>query len=486
MHNVTDVVAAMDVDENTGTTDTDSTAAAQQLLCLRGVSSTDAMESFVASVVDIPERSFTVGQAWLWWVCGTNGGAPIRLRQHEIRVGPARSKNASAFHLVMRHIEQFLLQTGTLFPAMGEAPMAAATALALLSSPGLQTSLSSGCRKAREPLVHMSLRTAKAHLEQGGRRKCNAEPHGDSEAAEAQSEGAGLPPAAVAAPDTAARTPPPWTPPPYPGARATAALKRTPAVLGLSDHGISHAYAVPLAYLPDWEDQMRLVLWQLGRVLFVVPPDGNCAFHSIAMFSGIPSEVLRWFTAVRMALELSWLDPDQVLYYSLLEDGGIMTPVGDLVRGVLQPGRFEAEPVLTVACRAIALPAILLPCAPKSTPRVWFSKLRALHSHDRHGREVNWAMGTVNDGVRVIVHYGLGNHGHFSPALLQQPVVSRNIPECRTLQQAVEELCGQLLQLEGSIDDFQRPLPSWHDVTVRWCAFLHFVFLACACVCVCA
>ena len=231
-------------------------------------------------------------------------------------------------------------------------------------------------------------------------------------------------------------------------------------------------------YLKGVEAAINKVLHaRYRRHLHVVSPDGDCAFHTMSFFSGIPQHLLRWTAAVATAIRISAAN--------LGAGAAVANPV-DLTAGAATPsaareadeafglmGPFIGLPdaasaavhdiqtpkvhvdaaVLTVVCRILQLHVVVLMVADGKDPAKW--NLAPLT-----GDEV----GAVDERVRLVVFYG----NHYSPCVLETPVEAGIVPPCLGFPEVVEVLCADVAALPPIA--WPQPVPGRDDgVQVRGC-----------------
>ena len=121
------------------------------------------------ATLELPTKKFTVGLAWTWWVCGKDGGPPLRqFSSKELKLTP--DKIGFLFRRVMHQIEEFLVFAGVLQAENEGLPTTTAAALDLLQTDGLNASFSGGSvHTARNGLEEKSLWTVIKQIEQGHR-----------------------------------------------------------------------------------------------------------------------------------------------------------------------------------------------------------------------------------------------------------------------------------------------------------------------------
>jgi len=205
----------------------------------------------------------------------------------------------------------------------------------------------------------------------------------------------------------------------------------------------------------------------MGRILFNVPPDGNCAFRTLTVFTGIPHTLLRWFAAVRVAIQLTANRQQRFmdLVRTMATPGA--APLGntppEIVRAVATPHTLVPMVVVGLTCQGLALPVIALDCAPDAQPSSWpLPDLSVTYYKRFVGNDLHpWDPELVNESVRIIVHQS----DYFCPALLREKVQADRLLPCRTFERAMAVLTGKVLAAE--CDEFDPPLDLLPDVTVR-------------------
>jgi len=455
----------MDVDEN-GDYDLEDN---QFEASAAGHDSVATLEPAVASklpTIQLAEQGWTVGSAWKCWMCNNNGDPPLRIQLLRCQVTLRPHTIASALRTVMAFICAKLQSGGVSIP---DDAVSEEEAQALLEHPAVVGALP----KMRCSLARTSLHTARVHVNRvehpDTARSCkrkkakNVEGTEDSGRTQKQARLATEHTSAVdatAEPDvpaaTAASAIGPWCTEPFPGNDADAVRCRAPPTIGKTDQLKMEKYSRKMGgkFRGNWEANIRQSLWSHGRLLLVVSADGNCLFHTLAAYTNIPASMLRWLTAVRVAVELYWCeDGDQGLLSSLqTRPGSEAASAQQLIEGILIDGRSEEQCVVSMACKAIALPLAVMACYPKKDASRW--NITVLQDTDRNGVQHHWESGQLNPSIRLAVNYGNGESAHFSPSALATPVPASSVAKCRTAEEAVENIVELLLQRmgEGDVD----------------------------------
>ena len=223
---------------------------------------------------------------------------------------------------------------------------------------------------------------------------------------------------------------------------------------------------------PD-EERINAFLQRRGfdRRLHIVPPDGSCAVHTLAFFSGFPWDTLRWFLRTGLALlpVLSTTteephpsaaaaatrfgahygnqlrnvirDMDAVVRRDNWEDEVSMAWLGDLLRlplAILNVGAVgaRAEDQWTVASVSSA-------AASDDTVLQW---------HPEHPR---------NPAIRLAVFY----NRHYCPCVLTAAPEPDAVPPCRNMEAVLSALCVNVVEATAISPD--AAVPSSPTVTVR-------------------
>lgn len=221
---------------------------------------------------------------------------------------------------------------------------------------------------------------------------------------------------------------------------------------------------------------------QFTRRLHVVSTDGDCAFHTVSFFSGIPVGVLRWMTAVATAIRVTaaahmppQADAAQKVrallsYYAdelakqrreqaakaaaaatkprqadvaaaaagvaAVRDEAVASAA---VRLILKPKEWVESSVVALACDVLQLRMALLTVADEQDSARW---------HVMPLFDTRADSSVVDESVRLAVFFAQ----HYSPCILQAAVHAALVPACRSLPDLVEALCVEVVQL---------PLATW-------------------------
>ena len=236
------------------------------------------------------------------------------------------------------------------------------------------------------------------------------------------------------------------------------------------------------------------------RQLHVVPPDGDCAFHTVSFFSGIPHGVLRWTAAVATAIRIAAVARLHVMtdaarkVHALLEyyredlaaeqkkkaarkarqaKSAKKSKRRDVVAAaasvaaarpedvqreaitrILKPKEWVESSVLILMCEVLQLRMAVLTVADEHDSTKWF----LLSLFDTLADDV------VDDSVRLAVFFSQ----HYSPCMLEVPVDAAQVPACLDFPRVVHALCAEVSALPA----FQWPphVPGAVDIQVRvWC-----------------
>ena len=170
-----------------------------------------------------------------------------------------------------------------------------------------------------------------------------------------------------------------------------------------------------ITYLRDTEAEIRGILREYGRGLWVVSPNGNCAFTSLEFFLGVPAATLRWL----LWLFLSLSSPEAVLIVASHSDQPM---VKDWLRDkcYVGPVFFYAASELFGASFQLMAPRGRLVDAPSvdwMPPHPW-----------QPDGSIPWPKGDAIPDTPLVVMYvppgGDLGAAHYSPTYLLEPTSS--------------------------------------------------------------
>ena len=194
---------------------------------------------------------------------------------------------------------------------------------------------------------------------------------------------------------------------------------------------------------------------RFGRRLHVVSPDGDCTFHTMSFFSGIPQHLLRWTGAVATAIRIGAAnmgagadagnpmdctggaaamasrDVDEAVAL-MAPFYGLPDPARVAINTILEPRQHVDGAVLTVVCRILRLHVAVLMVADEPDSEKW-------NVASLTGTEAE----VLDERVYLVVFYAK----HYSPCVLETPVEAALVPTCLGFPQVVEVLCADVAAL---------------------------------------
>ncbi len=204
------------------------------------------------------------------------------------------------------------------------------------------------------------------------------------------------------------------------------------------------------SYLPSQvqaiDDFLDAQKW--NRRVHVVPPDGSCSVHTLAYFTAIPWETLRWLALVEMAMlpvlaraiDVPAAAVADARYQALAD----RKPASLLraMNAVMRRSHHEEAPVISLLCDLLGLPLGVLMVVDADSRPMDDWRVTMLGSTTADGTELDWSNVDHRNAVRLAVFYCK----HYCPCVLANPVDPALVPPCRDLSAVLLELHTRALR----------------------------------------